>query len=241
MSGDEPTLIDTVLKKVRGLRNKVRRRWANIQRRRRLGSLAPYIEKSKQIEGWARGDEASELAIVARRLPPDAVVVEIGSFLGSSAVLLAGARKLAGSGVVHCIDPFDASGDAHSTPVYEDLTSSLETSIRQRFDSNIEEAGVANWIVAHEGTAEEISADWTEPIDLLFLDGDQSPDGARSSFDAWYPFLKIGGVLAVHNSSNRQYSPLHDGYRRVVVESVTKPGFDKIRCVGTTTFAIKRS
>jgi hypothetical protein len=44
-----------------------------------------------------------------------AVIVEIGVYFGSASDL-AGARKIAGTGVVHCIDPFDASGDDFSAP-----------------------------------------------------------------------------------------------------------------------------
>jgi len=178
-----------------------------------------------------------ELAELARRLPTGAVIVEIGSFLGSSAVLLAGARKVAGSGVVHCVDPFDASGDAHSVPVYRELVSALPSPMRQEFECNVEQAGVEEFVIAHQGTAEAVGGSWSEPVDLLFLDGDHSPEGARSNYETWIPFLKPGGILALHNSSDRVYSPGHDGHRRVVVESVHEPAFRNVRCVGTTTFA----
>ncbi len=156
-----------------------------------------------RIAGWARGPEAFELAQVAAGLPGDPVIVEIGSFLGSSAVLLGGARKLAGNGVVHCVDPLDASGDQHSVPFYEQLTRSLGRSMRAEFDANMTQAGVSEFVCVHEGTAEEIGKAWATPVDMLFLDGDQSPEGARSAFDVWSPFLKPGGIIAVHNSSDR--------------------------------------
>jgi predicted O-methyltransferase YrrM len=93
----------------------LKRRWLAARQERALGSLRPYVDRSEAIAGWARGDEAIELALAARSLPVGATIVEIGSFLGSSAVLLAGARKVAGSGMVHCVDPFDGSGDALRT------------------------------------------------------------------------------------------------------------------------------
>src|SRR5262245_48937520 len=103
--------------------------------------LDHYIRLSRRIPGWTRGQEAVALAQVSCSLPDDCTVVEIGSFLGGSAVLLAGARKLRGSGKVHCIDPFDASGDAFSRPFYRELQDSLPISLRQRFDENICRAG----------------------------------------------------------------------------------------------------
>ena len=67
-------------------------------RDRRLGSLGQYVWHSRQIQGWTRDDEAIRLAQVSQSLPADAVVVEIGTFLGCSTVLLAGGRKIRGSG-----------------------------------------------------------------------------------------------------------------------------------------------
>ena len=218
------------------------RRWrVTLRRRRNYGQFRPYVAASEAITGWARGPEAIELARVASSLPTDAVIVEIGSFLGSSAVLLAGGRMVAGSGVVHCVDPFDGSGDAHSVPVYRQITDELSESIRVRFDRSVIDAGVAARVMVHEGPAEQVGATWTSAIDMLFLDGDQSPLGARSAYDIWSPFLKPGGIIAIHNSADRQYSPEHDGHRRVALECLIEPSYVDVRCVGTTTFARKVS
>jgi predicted O-methyltransferase YrrM len=158
-----------------------------------------------------------------------AVVVEIGSFLGKSAVLLAGARKRRGSGRVHCVDPFDASGDAFSTPVYRSLAAADARPLRQRFQANIARSGLTDWVEIHEGLAGRVAATWTVPIDMLFLDGDQSPEGARLAYDAWAPFLKVGGVIALHNSTERVYAPGHDGHRLLAVHIVRPPRYGDVR------------
>lgn len=216
-----------------------KRTWLKLRTRLKMGKLHEYVGESERIAGWARGAEANELALTARSLPGAPVIMEVGTFLGSSAVLLAGARKIAGAGVVHCVDPFDSSGDAHSVPFYKEITDQIPTSMRGQFDENMRAAGVSDWVVVHEGTSEAIVSTWSEPIDLLFLDGDQSPAGARSAYESWVKFLKPGGVIAIHNSADRAYSDDHDGSRRVVVESIVPPQFVDIRCVGTTTFATR--
>jgi predicted O-methyltransferase YrrM len=207
--------------------------------RPRYGGLGRYIASARRIRGWTRGHEMIALARASYQLPSDAVIVEIGSFLGRSAVLLAGTRQLCGSGRVHCIDPFDASGDAFSVPVYRAIVGAQQESQRHRFDQNIHHAGLTPWVQVHQGTAETIGASWTEPIDMLFLDGDQSPQGARAAYEQWSPWLRVGGLLAVHNSSKRIYAEGHDGHRRLVVETVRPPQYADIVCVGTTTFARK--
>jgi MMP 1-O-methyltransferase len=207
--------------------------------RRRWGPLGEYIWLSRRIPGWTRGEEAVELAQTSYSLPENAIVVEIGSFLGCSTVLFAGARKLRQSGKVHCIDPFDASGDAYSVPVYSDIASSQPGSLRARFDDNIRQADLGDFVEVHQGRDEEFAAGWQAPIDLLFLDGDQSERGARETYDRWFHFLKIGGIIAVHNSGPREYAPDHGGSRRLVENVIRPPQYREIRCVRSTTFARK--
>jgi len=104
----------------------------------RCGPLAKYLRASAKIPGWLRGKEAKAMASVVSSLSDDCVVVEIGSFLGSSSVLLAGARKLRGSGKLYCVDPFDGSGDAFSVPIYNNLLAANGGKpLRQCFDENI--------------------------------------------------------------------------------------------------------
>jgi predicted O-methyltransferase YrrM len=207
--------------------------------RLRWGALGRYIWYSRQVPGWTRGKEAVALVQASSALPGPAVVVEIGSFLGCSAVLLAGARKVRGEGVVHCIDPFDASGDPFSAPIYRGIGRSLPTSLRHSFDATIRRAGLRRWVVVHQSRAEEVALTWTQPVDLLYLDGDQSSSGARAVYAAWSPFLKPGGLLALHNSRPAGQEAGHDGHVRLVAETVRPPAYEHVACVGSITVARK--
>ena len=205
-----------------------------------LPLLAPYLRASERIPGWFRGEEAEALACAGYSLPGAPVIVEIGSFLGSSTVLLAGSRKVNDSGKLYCVDPFDASGDSYSAPIYRQLLDSVGGgAVRERFDRNIAAVGLGDWVEARQGTASEIAETWTLPIDMLVLDGDQSRAGARAAWDGWARFLKPGGIIAIHNSNDRLFAADHDGQRRLAVEELTTPGFAEIRLVSTTTFAVK--
>ncbi len=206
----------------------------------RRGPMKKYLRLSSEIPGWIRGREARAIAHISHSLPEAAVIVEIGAFLGSSTILLAGARQLRGSGKVHSVDPFDGSGDEHSVPVYEEILSSLGGgSPRQRFEDNLRRAGLAERVAVHQGFAVEVAATWKTPIDLLFLDGDQSPRGARAAYESWVPFLKPGGTIAVHNSKPEAYAEGHDGNRRLVLDEILPPKFCDIRLIGRTTLARK--
>lgn len=207
--------------------------------RLRWGPLGRYMSLARRIPGWTRDDEAVALAYASHSLPDHARIVELGSFLGRSAVLLAGGRKLRGSGHLHCIDPFDASGDAFSAPVYLTIAGALRTSLRQCFEKNIRRAGLSEWVTVHQGYAEEIGAAWTQPIDLLFMDGDHSYAAVMRAYAVWAPWLKPGGWLAIHNSRAGSYHQDHDGHRRLVEEKIHPPHYTDIFCIRTTTFARK--
>ena len=125
-------------------------------------------------------------------------------------------------------------------PYYRDIVASLGGgSIRDHFEANIRRAGLSNWVQVHQGRAAEVAATWELPIDLLLLDGDQSPRGARDAFDSWLPFLKSGGIIVLRNTRPREYAEGHDGHRRLVVEQIFPPEFTDVRLVGATTFARK--
>jgi predicted O-methyltransferase YrrM len=205
--------------------------------RLRWGPLGRYIWESRRVRGWTRGEEAVRLARAAYDLPKDAVIVEIGSFLGCSTVLLAGARQIRESGRVHCVDTFDASGDEFSVPIYRTIRDSEKCTLRERFERNIERSGLRSRVEIHPGKAAEMAANWAGPIDLLFFDGDQSREGVRAAYEAWEPFLKDGGTLVLHNSRPGYRREGHDGHAVLAEELVRAPLYGDVEHVGTTTFA----
>lgn len=203
-------------------------------------SIEDYLTFADKIPGWVNRDELGYKAEITRQLPDNAVIVEIGCFLGRSTVVMAGARKLIGHGIVHVIDPFDGSGDAFSVPFYKLITNKIEQPILDEFREHITSAKLDDYVTVHKGTAESVVATWDQPIDMLILDGDQSPKGARSAYDLWIPFLKPGGFLCLHNSGERLYLPGHDGHRRLLIEEVKEPAYTDIHTENKTSFAKKR-
>src|SRR6202047_1066 len=75
------------------------------------------LHQSETIPGWTRGEEARELLRISHSLAAGAIIVEIGSFFGAGTILLAGPRRIRGSGLVHCVDPFDGTGDSFSVHI----------------------------------------------------------------------------------------------------------------------------
>jgi predicted O-methyltransferase YrrM len=203
-------------------------------------ALQWVVEMSATVPGWRRSEESMALADIAYELPAGATIVEVGAYMGRGTVVLAAARRLRGDGMVHVIDPFDCSGDEYSSPYYKQiLQKSGAASLEDVFRSNLARFALQNIVTVHKGTAQQIASAWTDPIDLLLLDGDHSPAGARQAFEAWVPFVRPGGTVAIDNSSEREYEPTHDGNYLVAKERVRPPAFRDINVVAYTTLCKK--
>jgi alpha-1,3-rhamnosyltransferase len=206
----------------------------------RWGGLGRYIWRSRTIRGWTRGEgEAAALASASDALSGSPVIVEIGSFLGCSAVLLAGPRKRKGTGHLHCVDPFTMIGDPLARPVYAAIREFLGRPVRECLEQNLRRAGLSAWVTIHEMTGTEAAARWREPIDMLYLDADVPRDGASEIFLSWSRFVRPGGTLAINGTAERPYSSGRDGSYRVAQDLVRAPDWVDVRRVDFITFARK--
>jgi len=203
-------------------------------------ALRWIVDISATVPGWRLAEESMALAAIAYELPAGATIVEVGAYMGRGTVVLAAARRLRGDGMVHAIDPFDCSGDEYSTPFYKQLLQEHgAASLQDVFRSHLTRFALENTVTVHPGQSRQIGSAWTDPIDLLLLDGDHSPAGAREAFETWVPFVRSGGTIAIDNSTEREYEPTHDGNYLIVKERVRPPLFSDITCVAHTTFCKK--
>jgi len=135
------------------------------------------------------------------------IVVETGTCHGASTIWIASALiandavLTAGSAasVIHTFDDFTLpSNPAISTL---SLYTERERLVRERFES----AGVADRIRIHKGDsstgiiAQREAFDRAGGVQLAFIDGDHSPEGARRDFLAVEPTLNIGGFILLHD------------------------------------------
>jgi MMP 1-O-methyltransferase len=190
--------------------------------------LKSIVLSSKTIHGWISGADAEEMVRLAYESPENAVIVEIGAWMGRSTTMMAAARRLRGNGKVYSIDPFDCSGDDFSVKHYVDeLALTGSNSLEDVFKANLQKKGVEKWVEVLKGKGEDFARQWTKPIDLLLLDADHSEEGARTAFDHWTPFLKKGGIIILANIWDTK--PQHNGNHKLFTEQVVAPAFHNIR------------
>lgn len=154
--------------------------------------------------GWLTDDEARTLFVLAASLPEKPVIVEIGSWMGKSTVIMGTALKSTGKkGTIYCVDPWEATGDKDYVKALADHGMEPRD-LYPTFIQNMEKHGLLDIVVPCRGRSEE-AAEWlTLPeIDLLFIDGDHHEDAALLDLQLWVPKVKVGGIVAMHDF----YSP----------------------------------
>ena len=182
--------------------------------------------------------ERGYLFQLASDLPPDAQVVEVGSWMGASTCFIAGGLKGAAT-KIFAVDNFQGLSTcgedaawynrhfrrlgAHSTlEIFRRNFSEL--GLTQRSEPVVSDSlAAARTLAARRGT-----------IDLIFIDGDHSYEACRDDIAAWAPFVKPGGVIAFHDFGSRA-----DGVTRAIFEAVKAGRFAEIVGVAGTIIAFR--
>jgi predicted O-methyltransferase YrrM len=150
---------------------------------------------ARQAEGWLTEDQASALFTAAAVVPDGGQIVEIGSFRGRSAIMLASAARPDVD--VVCIDPHLGSDRG---PQEIAAQPGLGESDNERFRANLERAGVAHR-VRH---VREFSSDAFDhvdgSIDVLYVDGAHRFAPARDDIVRWGARVPVGGQMFVHDA-----------------------------------------
>jgi len=158
-------------------------------------SFPDALAAVRHVEGWMTDDQARRLWDRASALPAPAQVVEIGSYRGRSAIVLA---RAAAPGVdVVAIDPHagnDRGPQQITGPVEEGQGD------HEAFVANLRAAGVAGRI-RHVRLPSDQALGQVEPaIDLLYVDGAHRYGPALDDIRRWGDRVRTGGTLLIHDS-----------------------------------------
>jgi predicted O-methyltransferase YrrM len=218
------------------------------------------------VPGWSPVDELytlSLLAYVTSHLPGD--LVEVGSWMGRSAVVL-GAAARDTHGAVHCIDLFperddwrrNADGtysfvatiDGRLHAGYQDQTvwsdpfeSQLAPayaecpSIFDRFLENVHARGLGDIVHPHRGDSATFAASASDSFRcrVLFVDGDHGYEAVKEDLMRLAPFLVPGGWICFDDAFST-----YAGVDRAITELVIdNPAYDIKRQMTRKCFAAR--
>lgn len=160
--------------------------------------------------------EKNELARISSLLPENAVIVEIGSFMGGSAVIMANAAP---TSQIHCFDLFeDDPWKSYRGPSAYKLFDILLN--KENSERSIENVGKILRFHTNINLNKCRSPDniiFDKPIDLYFEDGLHSNPALEKNLNFWAPKVKSGGYIVMHDC--RPWLDLNHYHRFVDVEN----------------------
>ena len=167
------------------------------------GRRAEDLLTAADVAPWFMpADEGRALYAAARAVGVPGPLLEIGSWLGRSALYLAAAARETGRQVV-TVDHH--RGSEEHQPGWEYHDPSLVDPLCGRIDTlpgfrrTVVGAGAEDVVVAVVGRSEVVGTFWSTPLALLFLDGSHTEESARRDQDVWVDHLAVGGTLAIHD------------------------------------------
>ena len=147
------------------------------------------------VEGWLSEAQAARLWDAAQRVPAGGLLVEIGSFRGRSAIVMASA--LAGGARMVAIDPH-AGGDRGPQEIAPEAERGEAD--HEAFLSNLRAAGVESRVDHVRLMSSDAHGAVSGAIDVLYIDGAHRFGPARDDIVRWGERVRDGGTMLVHDS-----------------------------------------
>jgi predicted O-methyltransferase YrrM len=155
--------------------------------RRANPGVRPALDAASRVDGYTSELELAFLYHLALAADAPGRVVEIGSYLGRSTIVLARAAIDSGREPVVAVDP-------HTSALGYEGEQPVDT--REKFLANVEEAGVSSHVDLRHSFSVDAAREWSgEPIRLLFIDGWHSTEAVLEDAGAWKPFLAARGCV----------------------------------------------
>jgi MMP 1-O-methyltransferase len=163
--------------------------------------LLQQILETKGFLSTGEGIKLFELAQLASREAP---CLEIGSYCGKSALLLAEGCRVVGRYGLFSIDHHRGSQEQQPGQEYFDADlydpSLGRINTLPHFLRNVEQADLKDWVIPIVGESAQVARNWTDGrLSLVFIDAGHSAADVSSDYDCWSPHVAAGGYLCFHD------------------------------------------
>jgi hypothetical protein len=156
---------------------------------KKLNGIERWVNCVATIQSSVRLSECWKLYKLARESKKP--IVEIGSWLGRSTIVLAGGSKDGNGSMIYSVDTWKDLADNNN--FYKDFYPD--------FIENIKYAGVDDRITILKGKSVDMAKYYREnigeEIGVLFIDADHEYESIKSDYDSWSPM--VNGTIAFHD------------------------------------------
>jgi predicted O-methyltransferase YrrM len=152
--------------------------------------------------GFMPDDEARALYAAALAGAEAGPLLEVGTYLGKSAILLAAAARARGRKLV-TVDHHRGSEEHqpgweyHDPGLVDPESGLIDTLPGAR--RTLAAAGVERDVVLIVGRSSEVAEFWSTPLGFVFIDGGHTDVAAQADYEGWARFVAPGGLLAIHD------------------------------------------
>lgn len=150
------------------------------------------------VKATLNATDANTIISFARNLPDNAKYCEAGTYLGGSALLVA----LHSNAIVWAHDVWDISGQLKPGQLPEDAEhqSLLVNDALFQFYNAVKQNNLIQRIIPMRGDSKyTMNAHDDKSLDLAFIDGDHSFEGAYGDLVTVFPKIKSGGTILAHD------------------------------------------
>jgi predicted O-methyltransferase YrrM len=148
----------------------------------------------------------NELALILKYASSAGKVVEIGCYEGATTTALA----LNTPGQVYSVDLF--------TPGRVGICYTYWIARAHLFRSRIDNVHLI------KASSHEAAKHFSSEIDFLFIDGDHSLEGIERDWFDWFPKVRSGGIIALHDCRVSENSPVELGTMQFYRDRLLKLG-----------------
>ena len=160
--------------------------------------LADAIAASNGSEALLSLGEQTLLYQLAHEVPAGGTIVELGSWMGGSTIMLAAGSLSGPKAKVYAVDTFGIVGE--NLLEYADRVTGGGTDYFERFRLNIRRAGVESLVEPIRSLTVPAAAAWSgSPIDLLFIDASHYYKDVARDFASWATHCTVGSYCVFHD------------------------------------------
>jgi len=168
----------------------------------RRDELLTLADQARGFMPRAEGLALYECALDLGRTAPEGTWLEVGAWCGKSAIYL-GAAAEATRSVLYSLDHHHGSEENQEGWEYFDST--LVDSADGRLNTlpfwqrAVAEARLENTVIGLVGPSTVVASHFSQPLDLVFIDGGHAREAAWADYECWSPKVASGGRLLIHD------------------------------------------